>query len=189
MDLSQVFIHTSYNLAIVHSQFVLKVPKGSLEMLTCTWPPQHKEIPTELCSAGVPLIAERIIFLLNAADLISCLQVCTTWNYQVSSAPKFMNKVSSYRKKYKENAENHHVSEKQIEFVVSNSEAATCYLLPSNLTQIHTKKTCSADVPFKCIKPVWHESGCSGRVSPSKRSRQSDDICCTKKSKKRLHRL
>jgi len=38
-----------------------------------------------------------------------------------------------------------------------------------------------------CIKP-WHEGECSGRMTPSKRPRQSDGICSTK-SKKRLRRL
>ena len=102
-------------LAIVHSQFVFMMPystKGSLELLT--YPQEHKDIPTELYSAGVPLIAERIFSLLNPTDLCSCLQVCTTWNYQVSSAPKFMDKVSAYHKKCKENAENHHVSKKDL---------------------------------------------------------------------------
>ena len=49
MDL--LFIHTSYHLAIVHSQCVLKMPystKDSLELLICTWPPPHKDIPTDL---------------------------------------------------------------------------------------------------------------------------------------------
>ena len=60
---------------------------------------------------------------------------------------------------------------------------------PNTLTQIQNKKTCSTAISFKYVKPVWHESGCSGRVSPSKRPRQSEDICGTKKSKKRLRRL
>ena len=162
--------------------------KGSLELLT--YPQEHKDIPTELYSAGVPLIAERVFSLLNTTDLCSCLQVCTTWNCQVSSAHKLMDKVSAYRKKCKGNAENHHVSKKQMELIVFPTQRQPLATFsPNTLTQIQTKKTCSAAVPFKCIKPVWHESGCSGRVSPSKRPRQSDDICCTKKSKKRLRRL
>ena len=48
---------------------------------------------------------------------------------------------------------------------------------PNTLTQIQNKKTCSTAISFKYVKPVWHESGCSGRVSPSKRPRQSEDIC------------
>ena len=62
--------------------------------------------------------AERIFSLLNPADLCSCLQVCTTWNYQVSTAPRFMDKVSAYRRKCKENAENRHASKKQKEVIV-----------------------------------------------------------------------
>ena len=149
-----------------------------------TYLQEHKDIPTELYSAGVPLIAQRVF---STTDLCSCLQVCTTWNNHVSSAPKFMDKVSAYRK---ENAENHHVSKKQMEFIVFPTQRQPLATFsPNTLTQIQTKNMCSAAVPFKCIKPVWHESGCSGRVSPSKRPRQSDDICCTKKSKKRLRRL
>ena len=89
---SQILLHTSYHLALsVHSQFIFKMPyftKGSLELLV--YPPVHKDIQTELYTTGVPLIAERIFSLLNPADLCSCLQVCTTWDYQVSTAPRFM---------------------------------------------------------------------------------------------------
>ena len=51
-------------------------------------------------------------------DLCSCLEVCTTWNHQVSSDPKFMDNVSAHRRKCKENAENHHASKKQMEVIV-----------------------------------------------------------------------
>ena len=109
---------------------------------------------------GVPLIAERVFSLLNPTDLCSCLQVCTTWNYQVSSATKFVDKVSAYRKKCKENAENHHVSKKQNEIIVFPTQRQSLATFsPNTLTQIQTKKTCSAAVLFKYIQPVWHESG------------------------------
>ena len=175
----------------VHSHFLFKMPSstnGSLELLT--YPPEHKDIQTELYSAGVPLIAERIFSLLTPADLCNSLQVCTTWNYQIYSVPKFMDKVSAYRRKCKENAENHHASKKQMEVIVfPTRRQPLATFTPNTLTQIQTKETCSTTVSFKCIKPVWHKSGCSGRVSPSKRPRQSEDICGTKKSKKRLRRL
>ena len=61
------------------------------------------------------------------------------------------------------------------------------YIISTFTTNTFTQnqtKMCSASIQFKCIKPVWHESGCRGRVSPSKRPRQTDDICGTK-SKKR----
>ena len=144
---------------ILVAQFVFKMPShtnGSLDSLF-TYPPVHKDIPTELYSAGVPLIAKRIFSLLNPIDLCSCLHVCTSWNYQVSSVPKFMDKVSAYRRKCKENAKNHHAS-KQMEVIGFPSQRQ-------------------------------HKSGCSGRVSSSKRPRQSEDICGSKKSRKRLHRL
>ena len=146
--------------------------KVSLELLV--YPPVHKDIPTDLYTTGVPLIAERIFSLLNPAYLCSCLQVCTTWNYQVSTAPRFVDKVSAYCRKCKENAENRHASKKQKEVIV-----------------FPIQRQPLAAISFKYVKPVWHESGCSGRASPSKRPRQSDseDICGTKKSKKRLRRL
>ena len=183
------YLHISYHLAIsVHSQFVFKMPSStncSLELLT--YPPVDKDIPTELYTAGVPLIAESIFSLLNPTDLCSCLHVCTTWNYQVSSVPKFMDKVSAYRRKCKENAENHHASKKQMEVIVFPTQRQPlATFTPNTLMQIQTKETCSTTVSFKCIKPVWQKSG---RVSPSKRPRQSEDISGTKKSKKRLCRL
>ena len=80
----------------------------------------------------------------------------------------------------------HHAS-KEMEFIVfPTQKQPLATFSPNTLTQIQNKKMCSAALPFKYIKPVWHKSGCSGRVSPSKRPRQSDDICCTKKSKKKL---
>ena len=100
---------------------------GSLELLT--YPPVHKDIPTELYTTGVPLIAERIFSLLNPTDLCSCLEVCTTWNYQVFSVPKFMDTVYAHWRKCKENVENHHAS-KQMEVIVFLSEATTCYFHP-----------------------------------------------------------
>ena len=187
------FTDSSFTFPIisVHSQFVFKMPSptnGSLKLFT--YPPVHKDIPTELYSAGVPLIAEKVFSLLNPADLCSCLQVSTTWNYQVSSVPKFMDKVSAHRRKCKENAENHHASKKQMEVIVFPSQRQPlATFTPNTLTQIQTKETCSTTVSLKCIKPVWQKSGCSGRVGPSKRPRQSEDICGSKKSKKRLRRL
>ena len=92
--------------------------------------------------------------------------------YQVSSAHKFMDKVF-YRKKYKENAENHYVSKKEMEFIVFLTQRQPLATFsPEHLdTNLDHIKICSAAVPSLCIKPVWHKSGCSGRVSPSKRPR------------------
>ena len=122
-------------------------------------------------------------------DLCSCLQVCTTWNYQVFSILQFMDKVSAYRRKCKKNAENYHASKQMEVIVFPTQRQPLATFIPNTLTQIHTKEICSTTVSFKSIKPVWHKSGCSGRVSPSKRPRQSEDVCGTKKSKKRLRRL
>ena len=101
-----------------------------------------------------------------------------------------MDKVSAYQRKCKENAENHHASKKQMEVIVFPTQRQPlATFTPNTLTQIQTKETCSTTVSFKWINPVWHKSGCSGRVSPNKRPRQSEDICVSKLSKKRLHRL
>ena len=56
-----------------------------------------------------------------------------------------------------------------------------------NLRRAQCSK-CQFDFCQHCFKP-WHEGECRGRVSPGKRSRQSESLCCTKKSRKRLHRL
>ena len=101
------------------------------------------------------MIAETIFSILNSTDLCSYLQVGTTWNYQVSSAPKFMNKVSAYHKKCEVNSENHHVSKKEMEFIVFPTQRQPLATFsPNTLTQIQTKKVCSAAVPFQEIKTV-----------------------------------
>ena len=162
--------------------------KSSLELPT--YPPEYKDLLTELYSMGVPLIAEKIFTLLNPADLCSCLQVCTTWNYQVSTRPKFMDKVNAYRRQCKENAENLHVAKKSMECIVFPAQRQPLNnFTPNTVTQTQTNEIHSAPISFKCSKPTWHKSESSGRVSPSKRPRQPEDICGTKKSKKRLRRL
>ena len=162
--------------------------KSSLELPT--YPPEYKDLLTELYSMGVPQIAEKIFTLLNPADLCSCLQVCTTWNYQVSTRPKFMDKVNAYHRQCKENAENLHVAKKRMEFIVFPTQRQPLdNFTPNTLTQIQTNEIHSAPISFKCSKPTWHKSECSGRVSLAKRPRQPEDICGTKKSKKRLRRL
>ena len=90
----------------------------------------------------------------------------------------------------KENAENHHATKKQKEITVFPTlRQPLATFTPNTLTQIQNKKTWLATILFKYVKLVWHESCCSGRVSPSKRPRQSEDICGTKKIKKRFDRL
>ena len=158
---------------------------SSLELPT--YPPEYKDLLTELYSMGVPLIAEKIFSLLNPADLCSCLQVCTKRNYQVSTSPKFMDKANAYLWQCKENAENLDMDKKKMEFIAFPTQRRPLdNFTPNTLTQIEIH---SSPISFKCIKPTWHNSECSGRVSPCKRPRQPEDICCTKKSKKRLRRL
>ena len=153
-------------------------------------PPACNDILSTLYLGGLPRVAERIFALLNPADLCSSLQVCTTWNHLVSSGTQFVSKVSSYHKQCKENAENLRNTEQPMETTVSPLERRPLApFTPNTRLQFQTAKVASP-VPFtgKSIKP-WHEGECSGRVNPSKRPRQSEAICCTKKSKKRLRRL
>ena len=185
---SKIFIHTWYHL--LSSVFTHIFYSRCLPLPMVHWSCSPTLQSTRISKLNCILIAERIFSLLTPADLCNSLQVCTTWNYQICSVPKFMDKVSAHRRKCKENAENHHASKKQMEVIVfPTRRQPLATFTPNTLTQIQTKETCSTTVSFKCIKPVWHKSGCSGRVSPSKRPRQSEDICGTKKSKKRLRRL
>ena len=134
-------------------------PPEALGALKCDWS-IGIQLYSWLCRQGWTYPGVCCISLLNPTDLCSCLQVCTTWNYQVSSATKFVDKVSAYSKKCKENAENHHVSKKQNEIIVFPTQRQSLATFsPNTLTQIQTKKTCSAAVLFKYIQPVWHESG------------------------------
>ena len=162
-------------------------PESPLKLLPS--PPAYKDILSTLYLGGVPHVAERIVSLLNPADLCSSQQVCTTWNH-LSSGTQFMSKVNTYRRQCKKNAENLHKTEEPMETTVSPvKRRPLAAFTPNTQTRSQTTKTTSP-TPFngKCIKP-WHEGEISGRVSPSKRPRQSEAICCTKKSKKRLRRL
>jgi len=165
-------------------------PKTSLGLTPS--PPAYKDILSELYLGGQPLVAKRIFSFLNAADLCSSLQVCTTWNLQVSCGAQFMNKVSTYRKQCKKNAENLHKTEEPMETTVSpNKRRPLADFTPNTQSQFQTAKPASpASFTGMYIKP-WHdgENINSGALNPSKRLRQSEAICGTKKSKKRLRRL
>jgi len=153
-------------------------------------PPACKNILSTLYLGGVPSVAERIISLLNPADLCSSHQVCITWNHLVSSSTQFMGKVNTYRRQCKENAENLHKTEEPMDTTVPPvKRIPLTAFTPNTKSRFQTTKAVSS-VPFtgKCIKP-WHEGESSWRVNPSKRPRQSEAICGTKKSKKRLRRL
>ena len=143
------------------------------------------DILSELYLGGLPLVAERVFSLLKPADLCSSLRVCTTWNRQISCGAQFMNR-NSYHRQWKENAENLYVTEKPMETTVTPTKRKPfAAFTPNTQSQFQTAKpTCTVGT---CIKPC-HEGECSGRMTPSKRPRQSDGICSTK-SKKRLRRL
>jgi len=102
-----------------------------------------------------------------------------------------MNKISTYRRQCKENAENLHKPEEPIETTVSpNKRRPLTDFTPNTQTQFQTAKPACPVSSFTgmCIKP-WHEGKNSGTVNPSKRPRQSEVISGTKKSKKRLRRM
>ena len=126
----------------------------------------------DACNASAPTVRELIFRLIRHAQTTENISISgTTWNYQISYAPKFMDQVHAHCKK---NVENHHVSKKQMEVIVfptQRRQLAT--FTPNTLIQIQSEEMCSAAVPSKCIKPAWHKSACSGRVSPSTRPRQS----------------
>ena len=160
------------------------MPKSSLEHSPSL--PACKDILSELFLGGLPLVAERIFSLLKPADLCSSLRVCTTWNRQISSGSQFMNSINTYRRQWKENAENLYVIEEPMETTVTPTKRRPfAAFTPNTQSRLQTAKpTYTVDM---CIKP-WHEGECSGRMTPSKRPRQSEGICSAK-SKKRLRRL
>jgi len=146
----------------------------------------YKDILSELYLGGLSLVAERIFSLLKPAELCSSLQVCTTWNRQISSGSQFMNSINTYRRQCKENAENLYVTEGPMETTVTPTKRRPfAAFTPNTQSRFQTAKP--TYTVGMCIKP-WHEGECSGRMTPSKRPRQSDGICSTK-SKKRLRRL
>jgi len=107
----------------------------------------------------------------------------------VSFSTQFMGKVSTYYRQCKENAENLHKTEESMETTVSPvKQVPPAAFTPNTQSQFHTTTTSPTPFTGKCIKP-WHKGESSGRVNPSKRPRQSEAICGTKKSKKKLRRL
>ena len=80
----------------------------------------------------------------------------------------------------------HHAS-KEMEFIVfPTPKQPLAIYSPNTLTQIQTQEDvfscCSIQVHQACLVQKWVQR-------ESEKPRQSDDICCTKKSKKRLRRL
>ena len=160
-------------------------PKSSLERSPSL--PACKDILSELYLGGLPLVAERIFSLLKPADLCSSLRVCATWNRQISSGSQFMNSINTYRRKWKENAENLYITEEPMETTVTPTKRRPFAAFTPN-TQSRFQTANPTYTAGKCIKP-WHEGACSGKMTtPSKRPRQSEGICSTK-CKKRLRRL
>ena len=79
--------------------------------------------------------------------------------YQVSSAHKFMDKVF-YRKKCKENAENHHVSKKEMDFIVfpTQKQPLATFSLEHSDTNLDHKdmfSCCSIQLHQACLAQKW----------------------------------
>ena len=189
---SSVLMTPSSTMPVVYSPRVLSPlsllsPTATPKSPLTPSPPAYKDILSTLYLGGVPQVAERIISHLNPADICSSQQVCTTWKQLVSSDANFMTKVNTYHRQCKEDAENLHKTEEPMETTASPvKRRPLAAFTPNTQTRFQTTKTTSPTP--KCIKP-WHEGEISGRVSQSKRPRQSEAICGTKKSKKRLRRL
>jgi len=116
-----------------------------------------QQIETQ-CLGGQPLVTKGIFSFLNPADLCSSLQVCRTWNNQVSCGARFMNKVSIYRRQCKENVENLHKTEEPIYTTVfPNKRRPLADFTPNIQSQFQTAKPASpASFTSKCMKP-WHK--------------------------------
>ena len=137
------------------------MPKTSLGLTPS--PPAYKDILqlSELYLGGQPLVANRIISFLNPADLCSSLQVCTTWNLQVSCDVQFMNQVSTYCRQCKENAENLHKTEEPMETTVSpNKRTPLADFTPNTQSQLQTAKP--AFLPHSLVS-AW-SPGSRGRT-------------------------
>ena len=160
-----------------------------------TPPPEQKDILTELYLGGYAMVAEKLFSYLSGADLSNCLQVCKTWTQQISSNSHFMTQITTHRRQCKENAENLHKSQMEQLLVASLQRIPLASLLPNK-----TAPVCCASAPHS-TRPVQKVSlrgpdhfefspGGECTVSRSlKRPRESEAICGTKTSKKRLRRL
>ena len=155
-----------------------------------TPPPEQKDIPSELYLGGYPMVAEKVLSFLSGTDLSNCLQVCKTWTQQVSSNSHFMAQVKTYRRKCKENAENLHKSQMEQPLVAPLQRKPLASIIPNKKTSVCKSASRSKNVDFRLSDHFEFSHGGECTVSRSlKRPRESETICGTKKSKKRLRRL
>ena len=161
-----------------------------------TPPPVQKDIPSELYLGGYPMVAEKVFSYLSGADLSNCLQVCKTWTQQVSSNSHFMAQVKTYRRQCKENAENLHKSQMEQPLVAPLHRKPLASIIPNKKDPVccmsvpHSTRSFIQTVDFSWPHHFEFSHGEECTVSRSlKRPRESEAICGTKKSKKRLRRL
>ena len=158
--------------------------------------PEKKDIPSELYLGGYPMVSEKVFSCLFGADLSNCLKVCKIWNQQVSSNSHFIVQVKTHRRQYKENAENLQKGQTEQPLVAPLQRRPLGTILPNRKAPV-----CCMSVPHSTCSVIQkvnlhlqeqfefsHRGECT--VSRSlKRPRESEAICGTKKSKKRLRRL
>ena len=161
---------------------------------------QRVDVLSDLYLSGCPMIAKKILSLLSPADLTDCLQVCKTWNHQVSSDSHLMGQVNSYRSECKANAENLYKTFEHMT-VVPSERKALALISTNTAIPVRTKLAPTIFQPFPngvthmlCPTPAKMlnlrkvEQDHVVKRSP-KRPREPEAICGTKKSKKRLRRL
>ena len=158
--------------------------------------PEQKDIPSELYLGGYPMVSEKVFSCLSGADLSNCLQVCKTWNQQVSSNSHIMAQVKTHRTQCKENAENLHKGQTEQPLVAPLQRRPLGSILPNRKAPVcctsAPHSTCSVIQKVNLHLQEHFEFSHQGECTVSrnlKRPRESEAICGTKKSKKRLRRL
>ena len=155
-----------------------------------TPPLEQKDIPSELYLGGYPMVSENVFSYLPGDDLSNCLQVCKTWNQQISSNFYFKEQVKTYRRKCKENAENLHKGQIDQPLVAPLQRKPLANIVPNKKVPMSFLHSVIHEVDFRLPDhfDFSHGKGCTVSRS-AKRSRESEAICGTKKSKERLRRL
>ena len=155
--------------------------------------PEQKDIPSELYLGGYPMVAEKVFSCLSGADLSNCLQVCKTWNQQVSSNSHFMAQVKTHRRKCKENAENLQKSQMEQPLVAPLQRSPLASILPNRKAPVcctsapHSTHSVIQKVKLHLQEHFEFSHGGECTVSRSlKRPRESEAICGTKKRLRRL---
>ena len=144
---------------------------------------------------GYAMVAEKVFSYLSGADLSNCLQVCTTWTQQISSNSHFLAQVTTHRRQCKENAENLHKSQMKHSLVAPLQRIPLASLLPNKKAPVCCMSAPHSTRPAQKVNlrgPDHFEFSPRGECTVSrslKRPRESEAICGTKKSKKRLRRL